>query len=251
MQTLLRALVSTLVYVMVPCIVVAQDAPPPTELGTISVTGATVSIPASMAGAFAGHLTAIRSPYMCSPENPCYKSDLTPAQVCTILKNNQPKDKYGNTCQTNTYPPAPGIPSANGNMFNGNGCGAGIWSNVFAYIGLRVKYGLLYSGNLDEPIAGNPGIDFSGNCMRHDSCYTSPRSKNWCDNQFQNGFYTNPNTRSGICDKLSGTAWNHCMDFAMDYVGAVAYAANGAYSQDQAQLTCAEWGQAMKDNGCK
>jgi hypothetical protein len=158
------------------------------------------------------------------------------------LKANPPKDQNGNTCTTNTYPPAPGIPSASGATWGSNGCGASAWTNILATIGLKAKYGSKFSGDLNEPVAGNPSIDFYKQCQQHDMCYTEPYPRGLCDKLF--GINLNSFCQ-GSTDK------DACSAFATDYSNAVNSYGQAAFDADQAQLACAEWGQAMKQDQCK
>jgi len=213
-------------------------------LDTITVSGTSVEIPwgggggGGAGGGFQGHFRNSTTLSSCSGPDAGCVLDLTVAQVCSILKSQQPPN-----CSVTTYPPAPGIPSASGATFSGNGCGAGIWSSVFATIGLYAKYGSRFSGDLNEPVAGNPSIDFTHTCMAHDSCYSGffP-GKAGCDNQFMNSLYHT------LCDHSTDSS--SCYDFAMDYVNAVAYHGDDAYAQDQAARACTVWGASMKFDKC-
>ena len=211
----------------------SQTTLPSIEVWASTTDGASVMIPGGMVvGVFA---TSMRR----SPLDSNDTIALTKQQVCSTLKANPPPN-----CSITTYPPAPNIPSASGAIFSGNGCGSGIWSNVFASIGLNVKYGGRYSGDLNAPVAGNKSIDFTSSCMKHDSCYSgSFPGKNGCDTQFMN------NLEHGLCD--GSTDKNSCYDFAMDYVDAVTYHGDAAYAEDQENLRCAAWGYSMKQNQCK
>jgi hypothetical protein len=218
-------------------IVNAQD-----FLDTVTVDGYYVLIPGGMTSTvFAGHLVNSTTKKPCDG-NECVL-DLTKAQVCNTLKANPPKDQNGNTCTVTTYPPAPGIPSASGATWAGNGCGSSPWSSAWGSTYLRPKYGSKYSGDLNEPVAGNPSIDFTGYCNTHDSCYTSFSlgGQPGCDKHFGDAI-------DGFCNQSSDKA--DCTAFASDYEAAVKQYGKSAYDSDQAQLSCAEWGDAMKTDGC-
>lgn len=207
----------------------AQPTLPTVEVTATTSDGNSVSIP------FFAKATGPLSPYMkLGQDGPLL--DLTKAQFCSMLAGLKPSN-----CSTGTYPPAPGIPSASGAAWSGNGCGAGPWSTAFASGGLRTLYGSRYSGDLNHPVAGNPSIDFTNICNQHDKDYTSLVSKQTADNNFANRL---SNFCGGSTDPLT------CQSFASTFVNAVSNYGMSAYQADQTQLQCAAWGDSMKNSRC-
>jgi hypothetical protein len=209
------------------------------ELPTITVTASTsdgqpVALPFFLINAAQMKYTA-RSPYRL-PDTDGYVS-MTKAEFCAALSNSKPDN-----CSMLSYPATPWSSSSSGASWSGNGCGADPWSTAFGAGYLSLKYGSLFSGDLNRPVAGNPGIDFTSICNNHDRCYTTPnRAQSTCDGSFAtslNNFCTN------------STDPTNCSKFDTDYKQAVTDYGADAFDEDQTDLKCGSWGAAMKDDRC-
>lgn len=166
-------------------------------------------------------------------------TDLTSARICQVLRLHPPKSG----CTRSNYPASPGIPSASGAAWAGNGCGASPLSSAFASIALSVLYRDRYSGDLDKPVKGDPSIDFTDSCNMHDSAYTGPLLKSTADRIFQSSL-------EGACLGAPGNR-SECYAFAQAYVDAVETSmGSSAYEEDQQQLACSVWGTSLKQSGC-
>lgn len=208
----------------------AQPTLPAVEVTASTSDGGSVSIP------FFAKATGPLSPYIKVGQDGDTTVNMTKSQFCSALAGLKPSN-----CSTSTYPPAPGIPSASGATWSGNGCGAGPWSTAFASGALSAMFGSRYSGDLNHPVAGNPSIDFTNICNQHDRDYTSLVSKLQADNNFSSRL-------SSFCGGSSDPT--SCQSFANAYVNAVSNFGTGAYQADQTQLQCAAWGDSMKKSGC-
>lgn len=166
-----------------------------------------------------------------------YETKLSRSQICQLLKKHPPQN-----CTTSTYPASPGIPSASGARWSGNGCGAGPMSTALASFVLKHAYSGMYSGDLNKPVKGNPSIDFTSVCNLHDSLYTSIATKSYADSKFGQGLVA-------ICGAAPVNR-NECLAFKNLYVSAVEKFGNSAYTDDQQQLACSVWGDSMKRSGC-
>lgn len=166
-----------------------------------------------------------------------YVTDLSRAQVCTVLKQHPPQD-----CTMSNYPASPGIRSASGAVWAGNGCGASPISSALASVVLRGLHPSTYSGDLNKPVKGNPSIDFTAICSAHDQGYTSVATKEMADNSFDWQLKV-------LCSAAGGDG-ALCQSFANNYVYAVKNRGSSAYEEDQKQLACSAWGDSMKKSGC-
>lgn len=166
-----------------------------------------------------------------------YVTDLTRLQVCQVLKQHPPQN-----CTMSNYPASPGIPSAAGATWAGNGCGAGPMSSAFASAILKRTSGGKYSGDLNKPVKYNPSIDFTSICNNHDRGYTSVATKKQTDNIFASKL-------TALCGAAPSDRTT-CQAFADDYVWAVRNMGDSAYEDDQKQLACSAWGDSMKKSGC-
>ncbi|MDN5924363.1 MAG: hypothetical protein L0H70_05125, partial [Xanthomonadales bacterium] len=164
------------------------------------------------------------------PSNPSHE------QQCTALKQKRPEG-----CGIHNYPASPGLPSSANSGFYGNGCGASIWSTGLAYDYLKVRHLLTFSGDLNRPIKGHSGIDFTGACNAHDGCYTSSSAKSTCDDRLLTAL-------NKVCGNSSEP--DLCNEFADTYHDAVDKLGSDAYKEDQKDLKCSQWGNKMKNNGC-
>jgi hypothetical protein len=166
-----------------------------------------------------------------------YVTPLSQTQVCSNLKKAQPAG-----CSMGTYPAAPGLPSAQGLSFSGNGCGADAFSS---FIGdqLLAAFANGYSGNLNRPVAGDKAIDFTNACNDHDGCYTSLITKGKCDSRLGQNLLS-------ICGNAASDFVSTCNSFASYYTLAVTKEGDAAYQEDQKDLQCSSWGNSMKANGC-
>lgn len=166
-----------------------------------------------------------------------YVTDMSRAQVCQMLKQHPPQN-----CTMSNYPASPGIPSAAGATWAGNGCGAGPRSTFFASAILEQSAQGIYSGDLNKPVKNNPSIDFTAICSEHDRGYTSAAPKAITDSRFGDQL-------TALCS-VAPSDGGYCTSFGNIYVYAVKYGGGGAYDQDQKQLTCSAWGDSMKKSGC-
>lgn len=166
-----------------------------------------------------------------------FETELTRQQVCQVLMQHPPQN-----CTTSNYPASPGIPSAAGATWAGNGCGAGPMSSAFLSMGLGIRYPGLYSGDLNKPIKGNPSIDFTSSCNKHDELYTSGASKSFADAAFGRKL-------SSVCTAAPSDGGT-CLAFRDTYVSTVQNYGDSAYAADQQQLACSAWGSSMKKSGC-
>ena len=166
-----------------------------------------------------------------------YVTDLSRAQVCAVLKWHPPQD-----CAMSNYPASPGIRSASGAVWAGNGCGAGPMSTAFASVVLKGLHFSTYSGDLNKPVKGHPSIDFTAICNLHDQGYTSVGTKERADSFFDLQL-------KGLC-AAAGSDGALCQSFANNYVYAVKNLGSSAYEGDQKQLACSVWGDSMKKSGC-
>lgn len=166
-----------------------------------------------------------------------YSTDLTKAQVCKVLKDHPPRN-----CTTSNYPASPGIPSASGSQWAGNGCGAGAVSSALASVALEGLYGYLYSGDMNKPVRGNPLIDFTSICNMHDELYTNGSEKYFADQFFDRHL-------KSLCQAATSDG-STCTSFRNTYVWAVKNHGESAYQADQQQLACSAWGDSMKKSGC-
>ncbi|MBD3815800.1 MAG: hypothetical protein IE913_04995 [Halothiobacillus sp.] len=167
-----------------------------------------------------------------------YVTDLSRAQVCAVLKKHPPSQD----CTKSNYPASPGIRSASGAAWAGNGCGAGPMSSAFASVVLKGMHFSTYSGDLNKPVKGNPSIDFTAICNIHDQGYTSVGTKERADSSFDLQL-------KSLC-AAAGSDGSLCQSFANNYVYAVKNLGNSAYEEDQKQLACSAWGDSMKKSGC-
>lgn len=208
----------------------AQPTLPTVEVTASTSDGGSVMIP------FFFQSSARLSPYLrLGSDGPAL--DMTKDQYCAQLSAVKPDG-----CSVGTFPAAPGIPSASGAAWSGNGCGAAPWSTALASGYLTVMLPGVYSGDINRPVKDNPSIDFTSYCNRHDQDYTSRVYKATADDNFRVRL-------SNFCS--SSTNQSLCDGFASTYVQAVQKYGDGAYQDDQAQLICASWGYAMKQSGCK
>lgn len=166
-----------------------------------------------------------------------YVTDLSRVQVCQVLKQHPPQN-----CTMSNYPASPGIRSAAGAAWAGNGCGASPMSTAFASVILQRISAGLYSGDLNKPVKRNPAIDFTAICNNHDRGYTSIATKATTDTIFANQL-------SALCNASPGDVGT-CLAFKNAYVLAVKTLGGSAYDQDQKQLACSAWGDSMKKSGC-
>jgi hypothetical protein len=209
-----------------------------TPLGAIEVNatttdGAIVTIPISLLGHFVNQSSPNYK--VCGDGGTCVLA-LDKAAVCSQLKADQPQG-----CTVTNYPAAPGVSSASGAIWAGNGCGADPWSTAFAAGTLLVMLPGVFSGDLNKPVQNNPSIDFTAICNNHDQGYTSSLPKGIVDNQFNKALTSFCNTSTNA---------QLCQGFAAAYTSAVDTYGKGAYAEDQAQLACAAWGSAMKGSKC-
>ncbi|MEO8809143.1 MAG: hypothetical protein ABI386_02705 [Rhodanobacter sp.] len=166
-----------------------------------------------------------------------YYTDLNRSQVCEVLRQHPPQN-----CTISNYPAAPGIPSASGAEWAGNGCGTGPFTSAFVSAALELANLNTYSGDLNKPVKGNPSIDFTSICSEHDEHYTSGVTKAFADRGFQ--------TRLNALCVGASSGGAACSTFANIYVNSVKNLGASAYEADQAQLRCAAWGDSMKKSGC-
>jgi hypothetical protein len=166
-----------------------------------------------------------------------FETDLSRMQVCQVLRQHPPQN-----CTTSNYPASPGIPSASGAEWAGNGCGSGPMSTAFASMGLEILHPGLYSGDLNKPVKGNPSIDFTSSCNKHDELYTSGVSKSFADSVLRTRL-------SNVCSHALGDG-DTCLAFRDTYVSTVQSHGGSAYAADQQQLACSAWGDSMKKSGC-
>lgn len=166
-------------------------------------------------------------------------TDLTSAQICRVLRRHPPRSG----CTQSNYPTSPGIPSASGAAWPGNGCGASSLSSAFASIALSVLYRDRHSDDLNRLVKGDPSIGFNNSCNMHDSAYTGHFSKSTADRIFQSSL-------EGACLGAPGNR-SECYAFAQAYLDAVeTFIGSSAYEEDQQQLACSVWGTSLKQSGC-
>ena len=166
-----------------------------------------------------------------------YVTELSRLQVCQVLKQHPPQN-----CTMSNYPASPGIRSAAGATWAGNGCGASPMSTAFASAVLQRISAGMYSGDLNKPVKYNPSIDFTAICNNHDRGYTSTAPKATIDAIFANQL-------SSLCN-ASPSGVGACLAFKDTYVWAVKTLGGSAYDDDQKQLACSAWGDSMKKSGC-
>jgi hypothetical protein len=166
-----------------------------------------------------------------------YSTDLTKAQVCKVLKDHPPQN-----CMTSNYPASPGIPSASGAQWAGNGCGAGAYTTAFLTAALEARHPFTFSGDLNKPVKGNPSIDFTSSCNKHDEFYTNGAEKGFADLALGRHI-------KEVCDSAV-TDGGLCLAFKDTYVSTVQAHGESAYEADQKQLACSAWGSSMKKSGC-
>ncbi|MEO9079057.1 MAG: hypothetical protein ABI268_07055 [Rhodanobacter sp.] len=166
-----------------------------------------------------------------------YITDMSRVQVCQVLGQHPPQ-----SCTTSNYPASPGIPSASGAQWAGNGCGSGPLSSLFASFLLKDLSGGTYSGDLNKPVKYNPSIDFTSICSDHDRNYTSGGTKEFADSRFKRQLESLCN--AALSDGAS------CMSFKGKYVSVVKNMGGSACADDQKQLACSAWGASMKKSGC-
>jgi hypothetical protein len=210
----------------------SQD-PPPQELGGVAVYASTTDGALVLVPTF-GTSSKKFSPSK-SPDGE-FILTMTKAQFCASLASGKPTN-----CSVNTYPAAPGIPSASGATWSGNGCGADPWSTALASGWLTTMLPGVFSGDLNRPVSGNPSIDFTSMCNQHDKGYTSVVTKAAVDNAFHNNL-------TSFCN--ASTNAQLCQGFAATYTQAVQRYGDAAYQEDQAELGCATWGVSMKVSQC-
>jgi len=166
-----------------------------------------------------------------------YFVEMTKEQFCNAIKNNPPSPN----CTRSNFPAAPGMPSASGARWAGNGCGSTPWTTALAAGFLSQELPGLFSGDLNRPVAGNPSIDFALICNEHDANYTRPMTRLDADNKFRDDL-------AGFC--TSSTDPTLCQVFANVYVQAVGRFGQSAYEADQAQLRCSSWGNILRASEC-
>ncbi|MEO8746248.1 MAG: hypothetical protein ABI379_01100 [Rhodanobacter sp.] len=166
-----------------------------------------------------------------------YVTDLTKSQVCQMLREHPPQN-----CTTSNYPASPGIPSASGAVWAGNGCGTGPFATAFLSAILARLDPQTYSKDLNKPVKNNPSIDFTSICSEHDGNYTSSRTKSYADARFESHL-------EGLCAAALSDVTS-CMSFKSTYVWTVKTLGTSAYEADQQQLVCSVWGDSMKQSGC-
>ncbi len=166
-----------------------------------------------------------------------YSTDLSKLQVCQVLRQHPPQN-----CTTSNYPASPGIPSASGAHWAGNGCGSGAMSTAFASAILARLDAETYSKDLNKPVKYNPSIDFTSICSEHDGNYTNGRTKDFADSRFQSQL-------EALCGAAPSDAGS-CMSFKSTYVWAVKTLGESAYEDGQKQQACSAWGDSMKKSGC-
>lgn len=231
----IRGALSTVIALAIAVVGIANAADV-TNLPKVVVTATTsdnfvVFLPAEFIPA------AKLEPLFASMDETDYSTELTKLQVCQVLKQHQPQN-----CTASNYPASPGIPSASGAQWAGNGCGSGAMSTAFASLALYARYPGLYSGDLNKPIKGNPSIDFTSSCNKHDELYTSGASKSFADSAFGRRL-------TNICTSAPSDG-GICLAFKDSYVSAVQNHGDSAYAADQQQLACSAWGSSMKKSGC-
>ncbi len=217
----------------------AQQTLQPVEVRAYTLDGSTAIIPQFMTGSFelqSCGLPGVNCPEQSSVDS-TYLVNMTKDQVCSKLRKSQPDN-----CTMKNFPNAPGLPNALGIHWSGNGCGADALSTAEATLFLET-FGNKFSGDLNKPVAGNPAIDFTASCNRHDACYTSPNRRGLCDALL--GMDLNK-----VCTLVTSDDEEVCDSFAGEYEDGVAKKGLPAYNSDQTQLHCSEWGNAMKQNGC-
>jgi hypothetical protein len=97
-------------------------------------------------------------------------------------------------------------------------------------------------GDLNKPIKGNPSIDFTSSCNKHDEPYTSGASKSFADAAFGRRL-------SSVCTAAPSNG-DTCLAFIDTYVSTVQNYGDSAYVADQQQLACSAWGSSVKKSGC-
>lgn len=207
-----------------------------TDLGRVIVTATTsdnilVSIPVDYMA-----VTRLKRDEA-SISDTIYVTDMSRSQVCAVLKQHPPQN-----CTTSNYPASPGIPSARGAEWAGNGCGTGPFATAFLSAILARLDPQTYSNDLNKPVKNNPSIDFTGICNEHDSNYTSAGTKAFADHRFERQL-------EAMCNAGPGDVGS-CMSFKSTYVWTVETVGKSAYDADQAQLACSAWGDSMKKSGC-
>lgn len=224
------------VIILAVFVVGIANAAPVTNLEGVTVTGTTsddfvVSIPFSYANEAKFKLQVD------SIGEEDFETDLSRAQICSMLKKHQPLN-----CTTSNYPASPGIPSSFGAVWAGNGCGAGPLTSAFLSALARYIVPGSYSGDLNKPVKDAPGIDFTAICSAHDAAYTSRSTKAIADMAFERNL-------GNLC-QATGSYRATCTSFQNAYVYAVGTLGQSAYDADQQQLTCSAWGDSMKKSGC-
>ena len=172
----------------------------------------------------------------CIIDAPDYYVNQTKEEFCNSIKNSAPPG-----CTRTNFPAAPGMTSASGARWAGNGCGSTPWSTALADGVLSELWPGRYSGDINRPVAGNPSIDFALICNEHDANYTRPMLKDVADRLFSEQLQS-------FCRGSTDQAT--CQSFAGAYSTVVRNFGQTAYNEDQAQLRCASWGNILRSSEC-